>query len=107
MSSSSIRNQNSSSCSPEPDLSAVQKWINPRTGKPDFSRYNNGNLELRTVAAAELFHEGFYRSVAAASRDLRVPYDRLLSRTKGAKPATQNGGNNTLLTDMQEQAILC
>ena len=107
MSSSSIHNQNSSSGSSEPELSAVQRWVCPRTGKPNFTRFHAGNLEDRTLAAADLFREGFYPSAAKASRELKVPYERLRSRLNGANPISQNGGKNTLLTDIQEQALLC
>ena len=107
MSSLSISDQNTKSSSPESELSVIEKWINPHTGKPDFLRYNKANLEARTLAAADLFREGFYRSIAAASRELKVGYQRLRSRLSGANPVTQNGGNNTLLTDSQEQVILC
>ena len=107
MSSLSKSGQNSSSSSSEPELSAVQKWICPHTGKPAFSRYHEGNLEARTQAAADLFREKFYCSRAEAARELKVPYERLRSRLSGANAVTQNGGNRTLLTDIQEAAILC
>ncbi|KAM5353292.1 hypothetical protein ACJZ2D_016808 [Fusarium nematophilum] len=106
MSSSSIHDWNSASCSLEPEQSATEKWINPRTGKPDFSRFNEGNLEQRTLAAADILREGFWRSRAAASRELIFPSESLRSRTNGTKPVTQNGGNSTLLTDTQELRVV-
>lgn len=103
----SICNLSSASQSPEPVLYVVQKWINPATGKLKFSRHTSDNVEQRTLAAAELFQSGYYTSIAAAAREAQVAYGRLRSRLSGAKPVTENGGNHTLLTDTQEEAILC
>ncbi|KAK2669092.1 HTH CenpB-type DNA-binding domain [Fusarium oxysporum f. sp. vasinfectum] len=97
---------NTSFESPEPTLTAVQRWINSVTGKPNISRFTSYNLEQRTVAAVELFMEGFYTSIAKASREWRVPYKRLWSRHRGSHPVTQNGGNYTLFSKEEEQAIL-
>ncbi|KAM4058298.1 hypothetical protein HRG_006688 [Hirsutella rhossiliensis] len=46
------------SSSSEP--TAMQKWINSETNKPNFARHGQENLEARTVAASELIVEGFY-----------------------------------------------
>ncbi|KAJ3456840.1 hypothetical protein MRS44_016863 [Fusarium solani] len=70
---------------------AIRRWINPHTGKPDFSRFSEGNLEARTVAAAHLHKVGFYRTITKAAQELRVPYKRLWSRLQGAHPRTENG----------------
>lgn len=85
---------------------AIRRWINPHTGKPDFSRFSEGNLEARTVAAAHLYKVGFYRTITKAAQELRVPYKRLWSRLQGAHPRTENGGNRTLLSTSEENAIL-
>ncbi|KAH6957651.1 hypothetical protein BKA56DRAFT_602278 [Ilyonectria sp. MPI-CAGE-AT-0026] len=53
---------------------AVQRWINPVTGKPDLLRFKVENLEERTLAAVELFNEGFYRTVKKATDELKLPY---------------------------------
>ncbi|KAM5344596.1 hypothetical protein ACJ41O_013131 [Fusarium nematophilum] len=87
--------------------SAVQKWIDPVTGKPNILRFNPENLEERTVAAMELYEAGFYRSVQKASDDWKVPYHRLRGRILGAKPRSQNGGNRMLLKTEEEESILC
>lgn len=89
------------------EKSAIQRWINPVTGKPDFLRFNAENLEERTVAATELFNDSFYRTIRKASDELKVPYYRLRSRLQGAKPRSQNGGNRSLLKIEEERAILC
>lgn len=96
----------SSECSKAGD-SAVSRWINSATGKPDFSRYTTDNLETRTLAAVELLEAGYYRYVTTAAKELQVPRGRLRGRLKGAKAVTENGGNRTLLDDKQEGAILC
>ncbi|KAF4447314.1 hypothetical protein F53441_9138 [Fusarium austroafricanum] len=92
--------------SPQPALSAVQRWIDSATGKPIVSRYSDHNLETRTVAAVELLREGFYSSAVKASKAWAVPYKRLLSRQKGKHPVPQNGGNFTLFSPEEEKAIL-
>lgn len=40
-----------------------------------------------------------------ASTKLGVPYSRLYSRIQGSHPRSQNGGNRTLLTKAEEEAI--
>lgn len=86
---------------------AIRRWINPVTGKPDFLRFNVENFEERTVAAVELLNEGFYRTVKKAADELRVPYFRLRGRLQGRRPRAENGGNRTLLKTKDEEAILC
>ena len=93
------------SSSSEP--TAMQKWINSETNKPNFARHCQENLEARTVAASELFVEGFYRTMKAASDALGVPYKRLRSRIQGHHPVSENGGNATLLGSEEEQEVLC
>ncbi|XP_044714545.1 tc5 transposase DNA-binding domain-containing protein [Hirsutella rhossiliensis] len=93
------------SSSSEP--TAMQKWINSETNKPNFARHGQENLEARTVAASELFVEGFYRTMKAASDALGVPYKRLRSRIQGHHPVSENGGNATLLGSEEEQEVLC
>src|SRR5690242_12241503 len=89
------------------EKNAVQRWINPVTGKPDFLRFNVENLEERTVAAVELFNEGFYRTVKKAADELKLPYYRLRGRLLGRRPRAENGGNRTLLKTEEEEVILC
>lgn len=84
----------------------MRLWINPETGKPNFSRFTDDNLELRTVAGVELFRAGYYKSLAAASRELKVRYYRLYSRSKGSHPVSRNGGNRTLFSKEEEGAIV-
>lgn len=93
--------------SPELHLSAVQKWINPDTNKPILSRNTTENIETRTVAAAELYAEGYYRTITAAAKALSVPYKRLWSRHHGHHPKSENGGNSTLLEPEEEREVLC
>lgn len=78
-----------------------------RNGLPAFSRYNLETVETRTTAAAELYHEGYYPSIAKAARALQVPYKRLWSRVQGRRPRAENGGNRALLNDAEEQVVLC
>ncbi|KJZ69539.1 hypothetical protein HIM_11081 [Hirsutella minnesotensis 3608] len=65
------------------------------------------NLEERTVAGAELYKEGFYRTIRAAAQALYVPYKRLWSRVQGHQPVQQNGGLNKLFSPSEEREILC
>ncbi|PTB40985.1 hypothetical protein M441DRAFT_58440 [Trichoderma asperellum CBS 433.97] len=58
--------------SSEAPLSAVARWIDPETHLPIFPRHNVKSLERRTVAAAELFQEGYYKSITAAAKALEV-----------------------------------
>ncbi|KJZ70343.1 hypothetical protein HIM_10272 [Hirsutella minnesotensis 3608] len=88
-------------------LTAIERWIDSATGKPVFSRNTAENVESRTVAAAELFHENFYPTIKAASDAFGVPYLRLRSRIRGHHPVARNGGNRTLLGPEEEQEILC
>lgn len=85
--------------------SAAQKWINPDTGNPIFTRFNTETLEKRTQAASDLYREGHYRTIQLASTKLGVPYSRLYSRIQGSHLRSQNGGNRTLLTKAEEEAI--
>ena len=89
------------------NLSAVQKWIKPETNKPIFLRKTAENLEPRTVAAAELFKEGFYRTITSAAKELDVPYYRLRSRIQGHHSVAKNGGNQGKFNSAEEQEILC
>jgi hypothetical protein len=102
----SIETMDTSIKSPEPALTAVQKYINSDTGNPNVLRYTAHNLETRTVAAVELLREGYYSSAVKAAKAWRVPYKRLLSRQKGKHPVSQNGGNFTLFSPEEEKAIL-
>ncbi|KAM4063442.1 Tc5 transposase DNA-binding domain-containing protein [Hirsutella rhossiliensis] len=88
-------------------LSAVQKWIDSKTNLPIFQRNIPQNLEERTVAGAELYKEGFYRTIRAAAQALDVPYKRLWSRVQGHQPVQQNGGLNKLFSPSEEREILC
>lgn len=97
---------NSSIGSPDSGEAAIQFWVDPDTGKPNFPRYNTENLEQRTVAGVELYRAGYYTSLAAAARDLKFGYRRLYSRSKGAHPRSRNGGNNTLSSKEEEGAIM-
>jgi hypothetical protein len=92
--------------SPEPLLSAGRRWIIPGTGSPNISQFTPYNLEKRTIAAVELFKEGFYPSLTKAAQAWKVPYKRLWSRHKGSHPVSQNSGNNCLFSQEQEKAIL-
>ncbi|KAG6253601.1 hypothetical protein E4U23_007501 [Claviceps purpurea] len=40
--------------SAEAELSAVERWIDSTTGKPNYSRFTEHNLEERTLAAVQL-----------------------------------------------------
>ncbi|KAM5357575.1 hypothetical protein ACJZ2D_016120 [Fusarium nematophilum] len=62
---------NTSIESPDSREDAIRLWINPETGKHNFSRCNDENLELRTVAGVKLFLAGYYKNLAVASRDLK------------------------------------
>ncbi|GKU08467.1 unnamed protein product [Fusarium langsethiae] len=95
-----------SSQSPDFRDDIVSRWIDRSTQKPIFTRYDIHNLETRTIAASELLAEGFYRSVAQAAREMKVPYYRLRSRSKGGNPRSENGGNRTLFSSAEEGAIL-
>ncbi|EKJ78434.1 hypothetical protein FPSE_01391, partial [Fusarium pseudograminearum CS3096] len=53
--------------SPEPALSAEQRFINSKTGLPNFRRFTEHNIEDRTIAARALYREGFYPSIFAAT----------------------------------------
>ncbi|KJZ78873.1 hypothetical protein HIM_01646 [Hirsutella minnesotensis 3608] len=77
------------------------------TGKTIFSKNTAENLETRTVAAAELFQEGYYPTIKAAAIALCVPYKRLWSRIKGHHPVSKNGGNFTLLQPEEEAEVIC
>ncbi|KJZ70765.1 hypothetical protein HIM_09849 [Hirsutella minnesotensis 3608] len=93
--------------SPAPKASAVEKWIDSETGKLIFSRQTPDNLELRTIAAVELFRDNFYPSLAAAATALSVPYGRARSRLQGNHTVEDNGGNRTMLLPEEEDEILC
>jgi hypothetical protein len=54
--------------SPEPLLSAGRRWIIPGTRSPNISQFTPYNLEKRTIAAVELFKEGFYPSLTKAAQ---------------------------------------
>lgn len=95
-----------SSESSEEELSAVEKYIDKATGNLVFSRRTPHNLEERTVAAAELYGEGYFKRLTEAADALGVPYQWLRGRCLGKKPVTDNGGNNKLLTNVQHDAIL-
>lgn len=97
---------NTSIGSPDSREDTIRLWINPETGKHNFSRCNDENLELRTVAGVELFRAGYYKNLAVASRDLKVSYWRLYSRHKGSHPRQKNGGNHTLFSKEEEGAII-
>lgn len=84
----------------------VRKWINPSTDKPDLSRFCEGNLKDRTIATVELYRAGRYGSISAASKELRIPYGRLYSRLYGSHSRAKNGGNRSLLSTEEENAIL-
>ncbi|KJZ69545.1 hypothetical protein HIM_11058 [Hirsutella minnesotensis 3608] len=90
-----------------PQESAIQKWINSETGKPNFGKHTAKNLESRTVAAADLFRDNFYPSVTAAAAALGVPYGRVRSRLQGNHPVSNNGGNRTMLLPEEEDEIMC
>ncbi|KAJ3453677.1 hypothetical protein MRS44_017924 [Fusarium solani] len=92
--------------SPRSGEDVVRLWINSETRKPNFPRFTDENLELRTVAGVELFRAGYYKSLAAASRELKVSYWRLYSRSKGSHPVSRNGGNRTLFSKEEEGAIV-
>ncbi|KAG6154799.1 hypothetical protein E4U37_001712 [Claviceps purpurea] len=67
--------------SSEAELTAVQRWIDPATGLPNFYRRTQHNLEERTVAAVELYREGFYPSITkAAAAELRRIQEKSLKR---------------------------
>ncbi|KAG6224239.1 hypothetical protein E4U34_000497 [Claviceps purpurea] len=67
--------------SSEAELTAVQRWIDPATGLPSFYRRTQHNLEERTVAAVELYREGFYPSITkAAAAELRRIQEKSLKR---------------------------
>lgn len=94
----------SSSCG---EINAVERWIDAETGKPIFVRNTAENLETRTVAAAELYHEGYFPTIKAAASALVVPYKRLWSRLQGHHPVSENGGNFTLLQPEEEAEVIC
>jgi hypothetical protein len=43
--------------SPQPALSAIQRWIDPDTGNPNVSRYTDHNLEMRTSRLSSFFRK--------------------------------------------------
>lgn len=92
--------------SPEPTLSAEQRFINSKTGLPNFRRFTEHNIEDRTIAARALYREGFYPSIFAATHTWKVGYKRLLRRCHGLHPVGDNGGNRTLFSKEEEKAIL-
>ncbi|CAG9938530.1 unnamed protein product [Clonostachys rosea f. rosea IK726] len=84
----------------------ISRWIDPVIRKPVFSRFTPDNLEQRTVAAAELFHARYYKTITAASKGFGVPYHRLRSRIQGHSAINSNGGLNTLLDEAQTKAVI-
>jgi hypothetical protein len=84
----------------------ISRWIDPALRKPIFSRFTPENLEERTVAAAELFHARYYKTIAAASKGFGVLYHRLRSRIHGHSSINSNGGLNTLLDEAQTKAVV-
>ncbi|KAM0080686.1 hypothetical protein ACKRZS_007155 [Fusarium odoratissimum] len=92
--------------SPDSGEAAILFWISPKTSTNNLSRCNTENTAQRTIAGVELYRAGYYKSLAAASRDLKVGYWRLYSRLKGSHIRSQNGGNHTLFSKEEECAIL-
>ncbi|KAG6166111.1 hypothetical protein E4U51_003836 [Claviceps purpurea] len=62
--------------SSEAELAAVERWIDPATGKPNYSRFTEHNLEERTLAAVELYRDAHYPNIKNAATALEVPYYR-------------------------------
>ncbi|KAG6151563.1 hypothetical protein E4U37_004782 [Claviceps purpurea] len=63
--------------SSEAELAAVERWIDPATGKPNYSRFTEHNLEERTLAAVELYRDAHYpniKNAAAASKCHTIAY---------------------------------
>ncbi|KAG6267692.1 hypothetical protein E4U49_007853 [Claviceps purpurea] len=82
--------------SAEAELSAVERWIYSTTGKPNYSRFTEHNLEERTLAAVQLLRQPsmchtIAHMVAIRACSLYLP---------------QNGGHNTVLTPTEDQALL-
>ncbi|KAG6068946.1 hypothetical protein E4U32_006746 [Claviceps aff. humidiphila group G2b] len=84
----------------------LRKWIDHDTGKLKFMRFNDFNLEERTVAGADLFRIRYYKTMIEASRALQVPYGRLRSRARGHQPVQANGGQNKALSPEEEAEVL-
>ncbi|KAJ6436237.1 restless-like transposase [Purpureocillium lavendulum] len=92
--------------SSEDEISAVERWIDSRTDSPIFTSHTQYNLEDGTIAAADLYLEGWYSNIAKAAAALQVPYYRVYGRTKGRHPVSRNGGNRTILSPSEDKAIL-
>lgn len=72
---------------------------------PIFIRINADQLEIHTVAAADIYRGGYYNTIKVAASRLNVPYKRLWSRLQEAHPRADNGGNRTLLSPPEEEEI--
>ncbi|KAG6312874.1 hypothetical protein E4U22_001462 [Claviceps purpurea] len=92
--------------SSEAELAAVERWIDPATGKPNYSRFTEHNLEERTLAAVELYRDAHYPNIKNAAAALEVPYYRVYGRHKGRQPISHNGGQLAILTPTEDQALL-
>ncbi|KAG6164268.1 hypothetical protein E4U51_005154 [Claviceps purpurea] len=90
----------------QPDDDTLRKWIDPDTGKLKFPRFDDHNLEERTVAGADLFGIRYYKTMTEASKALRVPYHRLRSRIQGRHSVQANGGQNRALSLEEEAEVL-
>ncbi|KAG6291335.1 hypothetical protein E4U09_003974 [Claviceps aff. purpurea] len=92
--------------SSDAELAAVERWIDPATGKPNYSRFTEHNLEERTLAAVELYRDAHYPNIKNAAAALEVPYYRVYGRHKGRQPISHNGGQLAVLTPTEDQALL-
>ncbi|KAG5913266.1 hypothetical protein E4U61_007147 [Claviceps capensis] len=89
----------------EAELLAVKRWIDPATGLPNFYRCTQHNLEERTLAAVELYREGYYPSIMKAAAALEVPYYRVYGRSKGQRPIPITAAN-AVLTSAEDKTLL-
>ena len=58
--------------------------------------------EQRIVKALRGLTDGTYKNAAVAARTQRVPYDKLLRRSKGMSLVESNSGHNKALSTDQE-----
>ena len=69
--------------------------------KPTF----DAHTEVRISEAIEALKAGKFKHATAAATHYRVPYNRLIYRSKGGQSKQACGGHNRALNDDQELAI--